>query len=339
MKKTITLLLMLILFGAGAYLVYDLSSDKGGTKYVTFAYNDGVNNDYKCKIKDYKINCIVTEPVNGKDEFVGWYDEENNAVDIEGDFNESVTLYPKFLTAQVVTEERKAERKHLITFNMNGGTGSIEKIEVKYEEQLYRLNSLPTKDGYIFLGFYDNKDYKKGKQYYDENGESVRCFDKAGNTTLYAGWKKESNANSNDVKPVVESKKYTITFNANGGSGGQSSSKEVTYGESLPEINMTIPTRSGYKFMGWYDNSDYTKGTQYYSERCISVIRYDKQKNTTLYAGWKKESGTSSDNTNTEEDSKKYVITFDANGGSGSMTTQTVTLNVQTAIKTKYILQ
>ena len=282
MKKTITLLIIiLILFGAGAYLVYDLSSDKGGTKYVTFAYNDGVNNDYKCKIQDDKINCIVVEPVNGKDEFVGWYDIDNNIVDIEGDFNESVTLYPKFLTAQVATEEKKTERKHVITFNMNGGIGSIGPTEVTYEGQLYKLNNLPKRDGYTFIGFYDNKDYNKGKKYYDENGESIRNFDKASNTTLYAGWQKNS-------EPV---KTYTITFNANGGSG--SMQVQVLTSNVTTQIKANTFTRTGYTFTGWKDGN----GNSYINGGNIKITS-----NITLYAQWQKNS----------EPVISYTVTFNA---------------------------
>ena len=32
----------------------------------------------------------------------------------------------------------------------------------------------------------------------------------------------------------------------------------------MPNISTSAPTRTGYEFTGWYDNSDYTKGTKYY---------------------------------------------------------------------------
>ena len=52
--------------------------------------------------------------------------------------------------------------------------------------------------------------------------------------------------------------KYTVTFNANGGTVG-TTSKEVTYDSTygtLPE-----PTRSGYTFDGWYTKS--VDGTEF----------------------------------------------------------------------------
>lgn len=38
--------------------------------------------------------------------------------------------------------------------------------------------------------------------------------------------------------------------------------------------------------MGWYDNADYTKGTQYYDVNGASTRTWNKVANTTLYAGW-----------------------------------------------------
>ena len=47
---------------------------------------------------------------------------------------------------------------------------------------------------------------------------------------------------------------YTVTFNANGGSGGQSSSVTATYGSAMPSISTTKPTKDGYTFAGWSIN-------------------------------------------------------------------------------------
>ena len=79
----------------------------------------------------------------------------------------------------------------------------------------------------------------------------------------------------------------TVSFNANGGTGGQSANVTATYDSAMPSISTTAPTRSGYAFMGWYDNADYTKGTQYYTAAGASARTWNKVANTTLYAGWK----------------------------------------------------
>lgn len=79
----------------------------------------------------------------------------------------------------------------------------------------------------------------------------------------------------------------TVSFNANGGTGGQSANATAKYDSAMPSISTTAPTRTGYTFMGWYDNADYTKGTQYYTTAGASARTWNKVANTTLYAGWK----------------------------------------------------
>ena len=83
----------------------------------------------------------------------------------------------------------------------------------------------------------------------------------------------------------------TVSFNANGGSGGQSANVTATYDAAMPTIDTTKPTLTGYEFMGWYDNATYTSGTQYYTAAGASARTWDKTSNTTLYAGWKLQGG------------------------------------------------
>jgi len=78
---------------------------------------------------------------------------------------------------------------------------------------------------------------------------------------------------------------YTISFDANGGVGGQSADMTATYGVAMPSISTVAPTRVGYTFMGWYDNVSYTAGTQYYTAVGQSARNWDKTSATTLYAG------------------------------------------------------
>ena len=75
---------------------------------------------------------------------------------------------------------------------------------------------------------------------------------------------------------------YTVSFDANGGSGGQLLSVTATYGSEMPDILESAPTRTGYKFTGWYDSAD----VQYYTAAGASARNYDKTENATLYAGW-----------------------------------------------------
>lgn len=69
---------------------------------------------------------------------------------------------------------------------------------------------------------------------------------------------------------------FTVTFNANGGSVS-TPSKTVTYGGTYGEL--PTPTRTGYKFLGWYNAS--TGGTEVTATDTVSITT-----NQTLYAYW-----------------------------------------------------
>lgn len=145
----------------------------------------------------------------------------------------------------------------------------------------------------------------------------------------------------NSVTLPTPTKKYTLSYNANNGSGAPSSqsvsvsckgwstsstasSASYSCGSSyIPTTNMTLyavwysngsatisstkPTRSGYTFLGWSTNSS-ASSASYSSGSSISI-----SSNTTLYAVWKKNPTTS------------YTVNYNANGGSVSPSSATVT--------------
>lgn len=111
--------------------------------------------------------------------------------------------------------------------------------------------------------------------------------------TLYANWQPNT---------------YTVTFDKQNGSGG-SNSVTATYNSAMPSIS--VPTRPGYSFQGYYDGTNGT-GTPYYTPTGTSANRYDKTSATTLYAYW------------FDGDSPNNIV----NGGYNSLqTTQTLTLS------------
>lgn len=100
--------------------------------------------------------------------------------------------------------------------------------------------------------------------------------------------------------PALE--KYTITYNANGGSGAPAA--QSYYYSINTNLSSVKPTRDGYKFLGWSlsntaTSASYTPG-QAWSGYNAS--------NYTLYAVWEKQI---------------YTITYNANGGNGAPTAQT----------------
>ena len=41
---------------------------------------------------------------------MGWFDDEDNRVDLDGDFEEEITLHPKYLTDVIAQKEKKTEK-------------------------------------------------------------------------------------------------------------------------------------------------------------------------------------------------------------------------------------
>ena len=182
---------------------------------------------------------------------------------------------------------------YTVKFNGNGGTPSSDSKTVTYKEA---YGSLPSaaRSGYTFAGWYTAK----------SGGTKVTAKSKlgtAGTTTLYAHW---------------TANKYTVKFDANGGSSS-SASKSVTYASTYG----TLPTatKSGYTHAGWYTAK--TDGSKITDKSTVSIT-----KDTTLYAHWT---------------ASKYTITYNACGGKCSATTKSVTYmqevgNLATPSRTGY---
>lgn len=79
-------------------------------------------------------------------------------------------------------------------------------------------------------------------------------------------------------------KTYTVTLNANGGTGG-TASVTATYNSLLPTA--TMPTRTNYNFVGYYDTDATTGGNQYYDASGTPVKTWTTDGTGTLYARWK----------------------------------------------------
>lgn len=131
---------------------------------------------------------------------------------------------------------------------------TANRVEVVYGEN-FELPVPSTRDGYKFLGWMD----ANGVLYTDDSGTSIKTWDKAEDTMLVSKW---------------EATVYTVTFVSNGGSAIESIT--LDYGARL-DLNLYVPTRTGYTFGGWYlsasDTSAYNASTM-------------PDENITLYAKW-----------------------------------------------------
>lgn len=191
-------------------------------------------------------------PINLKDasrndnRFMGWYNSTNFV---------AANRVEKLTTIGNKTLNAYWEQLYTVSFNSNGGT-EVDSIQgIKGQE--IKLPS-PTRSKYI--GTWNYWGYLTNNAQISNFGYSYIIG--TTNITLTAIWK---------------SLEYTAYFNQNGGSGGTTSIK-VTVGEEMPSI--TIPTRTGYYFSGYYDSTG-----EMYPTGSTSKI-YDRYSNTTYTARW-----------------------------------------------------
>lgn len=117
---------------------------------------------------------------------------------------------------------------------------------------------------------------------------------------------------SNQIWSLESYDTYTISYNANGGSGAPSAQTK-THGVAV-KLSTTKPTRSGYTFQGWATSSSGVPATY------LAGDTYTANASVTLYAVWK---------------ANTYTVTYNANGGSGAPSAQTKTHGVNLTLLAK----
>ena len=149
------------------------------------------------------------------------------------------------------------EQKQQVLFDPNGGTVTPTSKDIT-KGSAYGELPTPTRDGYVFAGWFTDDAEP-------EEIKSTTIVTKTGSHTLYARW-------------ATASTKYTITYDANGGSGAPASQiKGVN--ESIT-LSTTIPTRTYYTFKEWNTKSD-GSGKAY-----KAGATYSTNANLKLYAQW-----------------------------------------------------
>ena len=169
-----------------------------------------------------------------------------------------------------------------VTYNANGGSGAPSAQTKWYGENLTISSTKPTRTGYSFQGW--------GTTASDTsvNYAAGATYSSNAAAPLYAIWK----ANT-----------YTVTYNANGGSGAPSAQTK-TYGVDLT-LSSTKPTRTNYNFLGWSTSStassaQYASGGKYTANSAVTLyavweLAYWKPKITNLLASRSTSNGTIDD--------------------------------------------
>ena len=162
---------------------------------------------------------------------------------------------------------------YTITFNSNDGT-PVAPQNINAGEKLKEPTPAPTREGFTFDGWYEDSTFSKKFDFNTPITDSM---------TLYAKWTEN---------------KYTLTFDANGGTGSMTAIADLTGEYILPSNEFTAP--SGKQFKGWSLTTD-----------GAIVTKVDMTENRTVYAIWENIPVVT------------YTVSFAANGGTGTMTAAT----------------
>ena len=174
------------------------------------------------------------------------------------------------------------EPVYTVSFNINGGNGTAPAAMTASAGSTITLpsGSVLSRSGYTFGGW-NTSSAGTGTNY-----SAFAVYTVTANITLYARWVAVAN--------------YTVTFNANGGSGTVPAAQSQSSGASITLPSGSGLSRSGYTFGGWNTNATGT-GNNYSGGSAYTVSG-----NVILYARWIAVGTTT------------YTVTFNVNSGSGT---------------------
>lgn len=252
-------------------ITFDKNSGEGGDDGTTATYDAAMP--------------TVTVPTRTGYTLEGYYDGENPYNNGTGTkyYNADGTSkrnWNKDTTDPTTLYARWTANKYDVTLNHENGDADAtvqatfgSNMPTKYKETETTL-VVPERSGYTFYGYSDEIG-GGGTRYYNSTPGSAHKWDKASESTLYAIWWQY------------------ITLNREGGSG--STSVRIYYHSATFATTLTIPTKAGYTFGGYYSGDDGTDDLVINTNGTLqtSVTGYTDASGrwihdgaTTLYAKW-----------------------------------------------------
>ena len=197
---------------------------------------------------------------------------------------------------RVVVEGKTDNAIYYVKFNANGGTGTMVNESFTYGTAKALTANAFTRTGYTFQGWSTTS---TGAKAYSDKQSAYNITATAGATVnLYAVWK----ANT-----------YSVTFNANGGTGTMAN-ESFTYG-TAKALTANAFTRTGFTFQGWATSAT---GAKVYSDKqSVSNLTATADATVNLYGVWK---------------ANAYTVKFNANGGTGTMANESFTYGTAKAL-------
>lgn len=176
------------------------------------------------------------------------------------------------------------------------GRGSVEEEEIEYSE---------------FGDPFADNDADSDSDFEDDEDDSDLEDDETGTSSNTPSNKSQSQRNQGNgtaKRPSSTSNTIRVTLKLNG-NGAKCSTTSIKVKKGSKYGTLPVPTRSGYKFTGWYTSesggSEVTSNT-----KVISNKRH------TLYAHWEKNN--EEPDPKPDQPKKTYTVTFNANAGEGN---------------------
>ena len=263
---------------------------------------DGIGGSYPILKKIYGIPLELMQPTKEGYTFKGW----NTQPDGKGKNYAPGELYTTDTEKSKETVELYAQWEgnvYKYTLNKDGGAGGTDTVYCKYGTGYYKDEEctqmitkdnpieVPTKEGYIFEGYYvedDNDELKvfDSNGYIEKEGTGAKHYTEE--KIFYAKW---------------TAWKHTIKFYANGGTGVPKEQTKI-YGQILT-LSSTIPTKEGYTFKEWNTKQDgtgtsYQPGSKYTEEQANGVV-------INLYAQWENSEETRIQTIGLEDGTTMYI--------------------------------
>ena len=181
------------------------------------------------------------------------------AISISAGINTGVS--PSYVSASTTYTLNAVTWEWTVSYNANGGSGDIYTDYVQYKSAYTTRANWFKRTGHTFTGWNEAANGSGTSWTNYINKPWTWTYTKS--ITLFAQWKINT---------------YTVSYNANGGSGAPGSQTK-TFGQALT-LSGTKPTRPNYTFKGWSTNksavsTEYTAGGSYYTDSSV-----------TLYAVW-----------------------------------------------------
>jgi uncharacterized repeat protein (TIGR02543 family) len=213
-------------FGTGTITIYAQwreDTQPSPDRYtITFTLHDGTS----VTAITADRGTILAQPANPEREgytFRGWFDAAAGGTEYNN--------WPHTLAADVTMHARWEAIRYNITYDLDEGTNNPQNPATYTIEDVITFAS-PTRPDYTFQGWFDNSDLK--------GNPVIRIpVGSMGDKTFYAKW----------TIPA-----YNITYYLNGGTNNPQNPPAYTI---LDNITLQSPSRTGYTFEGWYDNSGF----------------------------------------------------------------------------------